>query len=361
MRYRTLFFFTGKAIKERLQRIFLMVFAVSLSVGLLISMIILSKGMRERLSEELKAYGANALITSPDYINEEIVQRLSGINAIDEVLPELYGRACFKGVYINVIGMRLEDMKRMRVTGEVQKGSVLAGSRLAKAGELKTGHEIGLSIPCGSEEMKFKLSGIFEKVGSEDNALIMELKELQKLLGLENKVSIIMLRVNPAVFELTMENLKKEFPELEIKPVRQIALSEESLLKKIEFLLFVVAVVVVVASVITVGGIMAATIFERLTDIALMKTMGATNRQIQAFFIVEAIITGLLGSLGGHLLGTASAELIALSAFQRAVAVPLFSIPLAISSGLMLSVASAIAPIMRITAYRPSIILRGEI
>lgn len=361
MRYRTLFFFTKKAIKERLQRVFLMVFAVSLSVGLLISMIILSKGMRERLSGELKAYGANALITSSEYINEEIVQRLSGMKGIDEILPELYGRACFKEVNINVIGMPLADMKKLRLTGEAENDYVLAGSRLAKAGDLKMGQEIVLSIPCGASETKWKISGIFEKVGPEDNALIMELKELQKLLGLENRVSIIMLRVKPEVFDITMENLKKEFPELELKTVRQIARSEESLLRKIEFLLLIVAIVVMIASIITVGGIMAATIFERLIDIALMKTLGATNRQIQTFFILEAIITGLLGSLGGLLIGTASAELISLSAFHRAVGFPLFSIPLALSAGLLLTIASAIAPIVRITSYKPSIILRGEI
>ncbi|MFN3739919.1 MAG: ABC transporter permease [Thermodesulfovibrionales bacterium] len=361
MRYRSLFFFTGKAIKERLQRVFLMIFAVSLSVGLLISMIILSKGMRERLSGELKAYGANALITSSEYINEEIVQRLSGMKGIDEVLPELYARACFKKVDINMIGMPLEDMKKLRVIGEAQKGYVLAGSRLAKAGDLKKDEEIVLSIPCGASEARWKISGIFEKVGPEDNALIMELKELQKLLGLENRVSIIMLRVNPEVFDITIENLKKEYSGLEIKTVRQIARSEESLLRKIELLLFIVTIVVLIASIITVGGIMAATIFERLIDIAIMKTFGATNRQIQTFFIFEAIIAGLLGSLGGLFIGTASAELIALSAFHRAVGFPLFCIPLAISAGLLLSIASAIAPIMRITAYRPSIILRGEI
>lgn len=361
MRYSSLFFFTGKAIKERLQRVFLMVLAVSLSVGLLISMIILSKGMRERLTGELKAYGANALITSSEYINEDIVHRLIDMKEIDEVLPELYGRACFKEVNINVIGMPLEDMKKLRLTGEAKEGYVLAGSRLAKAGELKTGQEIVLSIPCGASERRWKVSGIFEKVGPEDNAIFMELKELQKLLGLENRVSIIMLRIKPEVFELTAEKLKKKFPELELKTVRQIARSEESLLRKIEFLLFIVAIVVVIASIITVGGIMAATIFERLTDIALMKTLGATNRQIQTFFMLEAIITGLLGSLGGLLIGAASAELIALSAFHRAVGFPIFSIPLAFSSGLLLSITSAIAPIMRITAYRPSIILRGEI
>lgn len=347
--------------KERLQRVFLMIFAVSLSVGLLISIIILSKGMRERLSGELKAYGANALITSSEYFNEEIVQRLLDMKEIDEVLPELYGRVCFKEINVNVIGMPLKDIKKLRLAGEAQNGYVLAGSRLAKAGDLKKDEEIGLSIPCGASETRWKISGIFEKVGPEDNAFIMELKELQKLLCLENRVSIIMLRVNPEVFDITIENLKKEYPGLEIKTVRQIARSEESLLRKIEFLLFIVGIVVVIASIITVGGIMAATIFERLIDIALMKTLGATNRQIQTFFILEAIIAGLLGSLGGLLIGTASAELIALSAFHRAVEFPLFSIPLAFSAGILLSIASAIAPIMRVTSYKPSIILRGEI
>ncbi|MCX7792813.1 MAG: ABC transporter permease [Thermodesulfovibrionales bacterium] len=361
MKYRWLFFFVGKAIRERLQRVLLMVFALSLSVGLLVAMMILSRGMRERLADELKAYGANAIITSSEYIKEEMVQKILNINGIDEVLPELYGRACFKEIIVNIIGMPFESIRGLRITGEVRKGYILAGSRLAKAGNLKTGQEVSLSIPCGAPERKFIISGTFEKVGPEDDAIIMELKEAQKLLGLEDRVSVIMLRIKPEGFDLTMERIQKELPELEVRAVRQIATSEESLLKKTELLLIIVSIVVVIASVITVAGIMAATIFERLTDIALMKAMGGTNRQIEVFFTLEAVTAGVLGSIGGLLTGTLAAELIAFSAFQRAVGFPIIAIPVAFLTGLFLSILSAMIPIKRVSAYRPSIILRGEI
>jgi len=64
VRKRPILYFTKRSILERPQRIFLMVIAVSMAVSLLVSMITVATGMRKRLADELKVYGANAIVSA---------------------------------------------------------------------------------------------------------------------------------------------------------------------------------------------------------------------------------------------------------------------------------------------------------
>lgn len=385
-------YFTKRAIRQRFNRTILMTVAVSLAVGLLVSMITLSAGIKKRLSEELAAYGANAIVTSREYLDEGIVEELrrwrsdSSGRAVVEVIPELYGRLCLSltplseggetvnGLMINVIGMPREAMKGLKISGSLPSvGGLLIGRRLQEAGGLAIGQEIVLSTGCDSKGGEvivggevtvgrtYRIDGVFERVGPEDRGIIMELQELQKILHLEKRLSLVMLRVEPEDFEKTISELRRHFPQLDIKAIRQIAISEEMLLKKIEMLMFIVFIVVIIASAITVAGIMAANIFERLTDIGLMKTMGGTNREIRLFFISEAIIVGMVSSIAGFFIGIVSAELISFSAFGKTVEIPFVALPIAIFTGLGLSILSGIVPVRKISGLRPAVILRGGI
>jgi putative ABC transport system permease protein len=370
VRKRPILYFTKRSILERPQRIFLMVIAVSMAVSLLVSMITVAGGMRKRLADELKAYGANAIVSSSEYLGEavaELLKQKKGVIAI----PELYGRLCLSGkgqlprhqLMLNVIGMPSEAMKELKITGTIPSTrEVLIGRRLKEAGGFSQGAELNLSENCDSSSTeRFIISGVFERVGPEDSGIIMELHRLQEILGLKGKVSVVLLRISPEDFEDTIQELKSSLPDIEIRPIRQVALSEERLLKKIETLMLIVLIVVVLASVITVAGMMASTIFERLVDIALMKTMGGTSRQIQTFFILEAFIVGVMGSFLGLITGIIAAQAITLSAFHKTVAIPVIVIPVAFFIGIIISVLSGIPALKRVTAYRPSIILRGEI
>ncbi len=348
-----------------------MVIAVSMAVSLLVSMITVAGGMRKRLGDELKAYGANAVVSSSEYIDEAVAELLKKKKGVIAVIPELYGRLCLsaKGqlprnhFILNVIGMSSEAMKELKITGTIPSTrEVLIGRRLKEAGGFSQGAELNLSENCDSSfKERFIISGVFERVGPEDSGIIMELQRLQEILGLRGKVSVFLLRISPEAFEATIEELKSSLPELEIRPVRQVALSEERLLKKIETLMLMVSVVVVIASVITVAGMMASAIFERLVDIALMKTLGGTSRHIQTFFILEAFIVGVMGSFFGLITGIIAAQAITLSAFNKTVAIPVIVIPVALFTGIIISVLSGLPALKRVTVFRPSIILRGEI
>lgn len=370
MKYRWLLYFTVKALRQRPQRVILMVISISLAVGLLISMIVLETGMRTRLSEELASYGANALVTSRDYLDGAVVELLKKVDGVVDLVPELYGKVCLsdRGLGINIIGMPVEGTKGIKIYGEGLRDGILIGRRLAEGGGFRIGERIKLSKICGQPQILDKtitrvltIEGIFERVGPEDSAIIMELSKLQEFLGLGNRISVVMLRIEPEQFGLVIEKLKKRFPEFEIKPIRQVAGAEESLLKKIQMLIFIVSIVVVSASIISTAGIMAANIFERLIDIGLMKTIGATTRQIQAFFVLEASVVGIVSSFLGFLSGILSAEFIALSAFGKMVNIPLWGLPVSLLSGFIITIVSSIPPIRNVTAFRPSIILRGQI
>jgi lipoprotein-releasing system permease protein len=55
-------------------------------------------------------------------------------------------------------------------------------------------------------------------------------------------------------------------------------------------------------------NIISTVVFEKIRDIAIMKSLGFTERDIQLLFLVQGLVAGLLGAIIGSLLGAAMIE-----------------------------------------------------
>ncbi len=63
-------------------------------------------------------------------------------------------------------------------------------------------------------------------------------------------------------------------------------------------------------------NIVSTVVYEKTRDIAILKSLGLTERDIQAIFVVEGVAVGLLGALLGALVGLGMIELLAQVRFQ---------------------------------------------
>jgi macrolide transport system ATP-binding/permease protein len=110
---------------------------------------------------------------------------------------------------------------------------------------------------------------------------------------------------------------------------------------------------------IGIMNIMLVSVTERTREIGLRKAIGASNKDIMAQFLIEAILMTFIGGIAGILLGSGIATLITVFA-GWSVKVSLFSVILATGFSLIVGIAFGIWPAQKASQLDPIEALRYE-
>lgn len=219
---------------RNLRRKLLAVLTVFLASGLISALLAVSIDIGDKMSRELKSYGANILIepagqaalpalfseqsnplSGQDFLDEKELPNIKDIfwrNNIVGFAPLLGGEVMLNGQPVNILGtffnqpVDVPDEEDYRigqqavspywqVTGAwpqepvAEQLQTLAGQALAKRLGLKAGDR--LTIQGEKTAQTVTVSGILASGGDEDNQLVMPLSIAQTLLGLPGKVQAI--------------------------------------------------------------------------------------------------------------------------------------------------------------------------
>lgn len=368
--------FLLRSLTQRAGRVAVATLSVTIAVAIVVSAIGISHGIRAKLGQELKAYGANIIVTSPDGLPESSVQSaLAGLQAgghgVDEFTFQLYGSlkagsaasaasvgsASSEGLDIEIIGMDINEASGWKKEGRLPAegaGEALVGSDLRAVLKLEAGRELIL----GAEP--FSPVGFVERGGPEDRAVMLWLTDAQELLEMPGRVSVVLVRAESGRVEEVVGGIRRALPTAEVKTLRQVAGAEESFLGKIELLMGLVSIVVLLTASISLSSTMSATVLERLKEIGLMKAIGGTRRGIGVFFVSEGTAIGVMGGVAGYLLGALAAMAVSKGAFGSIIIVPAVLLPLGVALGVVISVVASLVPLLGALRLKPSVILRGE-
>jgi putative ABC transport system permease protein len=208
------------------------------------------------------------------------------------------------------------------------------------------------------------VAGIIETGGEEDNQIIADIGVAQQLVGLnESSPNIMLIRASipgtPAEVEHAVTQISAALPDLDVRPIPQIAQAEGQLLPRIQGLIYAMVALILVLTALCVFASMAALAMERRRDVGLMKAIGGKMSRIVALFLTEAGALGLAGALIGYAAGIFLSRWIGWRAFGVAINARLEVLPLVVA--LMVGVALAGAfPLRLLGRVRPAEILRGE-
>jgi putative ABC transport system permease protein len=208
------------------------------------------------------------------------------------------------------------------------------------------------------------VAGIIESGGEEDNQVIADIHVAQRLAGLtDSSPNIMLIRVSvpgtPSEIQRVVSRISAALPELDVRPIPQIAQAEGQLLPRIQGLIYAMVALILVLTALCVFASMAALAMERRRDVGLMKAIGGKMSRIVAIFLTEAGALGLAGALIGYVAGIFLSRWIGWQAFGVAINARLEVLPLVVA--LMVGVALAGAfPLRLLGRIRPAEILRGE-
>ncbi|MAP54443.1 MAG: hypothetical protein CL605_06025 [Altibacter sp.] len=111
-------------------------------------------------------------------------------------------------------------------------------------------------------------------------------------------------------------DLVATFPNVTVLDLRQVYTLIEDILSKVSWIINFMAFFSILTGIIVLIGSVRTSKYQRIKESVLLRTLGATNRQILQIAALEYVFLGLLGSLVGIVLALVSSLCLALFVFE---------------------------------------------
>ncbi|WP_141266492.1 lipoprotein-releasing ABC transporter permease subunit [Thermodesulfovibrio sp. Kuro-1] len=372
---------------------------IALGVMALIVVISVVSGFHEDLQKKILGTQSHAVLLSysggiSDY--KTMMDFLSKKNEIQACSPFIMGQVLISsgkrahGVYLRGIipeydRKTTEIFKYIKYKYEnyTELPWIIIGKELANMLGVLPGDTITVISPMGTmgplgiipKVKKFIVTGIFE-IGMFEydmNLVITDLKIAQDFFEYGNKVTGIQLRLKDVYkANFISQAITKELDgEFYVKDWMQMNKNLFSALKLEKFAMFIILILIVLVASFNIISMLMVNVTEKQRDIAILKSMGATDRLIKLIFMCQGLIIGLIGILvgltGGLILCeiVRSYDIVKLPAdvyylSKLPVKVKVLDIVLICASALFISLVSTIYPAHRASKINPVEILRYE-
>jgi putative ABC transport system permease protein len=351
---------------------------VALSSGAAVSSALLNVNLdaERKLTQEFRTLGANVVVAPPSEGSDAaladagVMDRISGLHApqIVAAAPYVYVAANSGKQPVILAGTWFDQVAKMNswwkvegswVTSQEGHLQCLVGSAAARQLGLAPGSSVELR--SGDHGVSLTVAGVVTTGGAEDSQIFTSLSVAQNLAGLSGRVSLVQLSVlgTPHEIEGVTKLLADSLPGLDVRPVRQIAAAEGTILGRIQGLLFWTIALILALSMLGVLASMAALAMERSRDVGLMKALGGPVSRIMRLFLAEAGALGILGGTIGFLIGMALARWMGDRVFGVAISPRAVVFTLTIALTVAVALIGAL-PLRLLGRIRPAEILRGE-
>jgi putative ABC transport system permease protein len=328
--------------------------------------------LENKLSREFRGFGANVIVNSRTgplrqdqlaSIRQRLAQSNSSLASKLQLVPVAYAIAtAADGSKVVVGGTDIPVFREMnswwsvRSAGNSRPGALL-GSSAARVLSPQ-GDDFNLSF--GDRQATVKPEIIFNSGSDDDSRVYIDLGEFAALTGVPATTALARIEGRPREIQDAIDTLSAAFPELEIKPVRQITQAQTAVVGRTRSLVLAASAIVVVLIMLCMIATLTSSVLERRKDFAVMKALGAPNRTVGLLFSVESTLLALAGGVSGFLVGSVIAYWIGKANFDAAILPqPALLLPV-LSGSVIMSLLAAMAPLRLLRRIQPAGILRGE-
>ena len=329
-----------------------------------------------KLTQEFRTLGANVVVAPPSGGSDAALADAGVMDRIAEMgdprivaaAPYLYVAANSGTQPVILAGTWFDQAAKINswwkidgvwIASRDSHLQCLVGSAAARHLGVSPGSPVVLR--SGDRTVSLTVAGIVTTGGAEDSQIFTDLGVAQDLAGLTGRVSLVQLSVagTPAEIEAVTRRLANTLPDLDVRPVRQIAAAEGSILGRIKGLIFWTIALILTLSMLGVLASMAALAMERSRDVGLMKALGGPVSRIMRLFLAEAGALGVIGGTIGFLIGIVLARWMGGRVFGVAISPRPVVFPLTIILTVTVALIGAL-PLRLLGNIRPAEILRGE-
>ena len=305
---------------------------IMLGVATLIIVMAVMNGFRKELLDKILGLNGHLLVQpleSPLTDWKEVAERINQVKGIRLAAPVVDGQALasspFNAAGVFVRGIRADDltnvtsvernMKQGTLEGFDDAQGVVIGRRLADQLSLHAGDNITLVAPKGAVTpmgttpriKAYRVLGVFEIGMSEYDStfVFMPLAEAQAYFNRANDVtSIEVYTTNPD----NIEEFRRLVTEAAGRPVflvdwRQRNSTFFNALQVERNVMFLILTLIVLVAALNIVSGLIMLVKDKGQDIAVMRTMGATQGAVLRVFFITGASIGVVGTLVGFALG----------------------------------------------------------
>ncbi len=395
-----------KNLKHRGVRSWLTLLGIFIGVTAVVALIGLGAGLQAAVSAQfgisstqiisVQAGGLNSFgppgSGAVNKLTTDDVDAIERLSSVDVAIPRIISSV--KMEFNNVVSFgsstSVPDGRKRKVAYEVLDSEVEVG-RMLKDGDVrnvmlgynfwKNGDIFGEPVVPGKtvliQDERFKVVGILKKTGSLvfDNVVMMNDAPLRDLINVDVDVDVIAVQ---AKSEDQMDKAKEDIEKL-MRKRRDVKIGEEdfevstpesmmetvnSVLGGVQAFIIIIASISILVGALGIVNTMTTSVLERKKEIGIMKAIGGTNFQIFLQFFFESGLLGFVGGLIGVVLGTliGVVGVAGINSFLGSELAPIIDFVLigfALVGSFLIGAIAGIVPAMNAAKQNPVEALRG--
>lgn len=352
----------------------------------------------QRMSEEMRSYGANLIVTPIEDGNGKTGIGQAMVKHTTEMVrakgTAAYATYRYENVRVNassyvLAGVNPTQVRNLNHHWNVngawpEAGSVMVGRDVADAMGLTVGSRITIGYRAadntgapnprtassasndsgsmlGTGGTEFRVSGIVDTGGSEDAIIYALASDVDNLAGGTRGVDVIEYSSGAADVSQVVRSIN-DMTSMHVRAqqVTKITSSDTRIITMLRTLFWMVSFVVLALTLVGVSTTISSIVAQRRNEIGLRKALGASAGSIGAEFYVESALYGLIGGSLGTAIGYLLARLLTSAVFGRTLGIDW---PLAVGSlalSVIVAVLASVPPVRRASRIDPAVVLREE-
>lgn len=323
----TKFQVASRNLLRKRNRTILTVIGIALSAWVLVSLLGFNHGYETALNKDIDNMGFQMMVmakgcpyeaatmmlkggTGLKYMKQSVIDDIAKEPEVEKTTPMLMA-AVFdpnkgeSGGVAGYFGVEPKSFCEMKTFFKFKQGNWFkdADSNEAvmgyEAAELEQ-REVGDMILMPEKNVKFKVVGILERTGTQDDGTIfVPLKTLQKIFGKTDELTTIGIKVKKGVDSTRLEERLYKLPDVQIVSMAQVKQTIMKLVSTAKVMVLSIAIIAVVIAMVGVMNTILTSVWERFQEIGILKTIGAMPWDIFKLIWIETFILCTVGGVLG--------------------------------------------------------------
>jgi lipoprotein-releasing system permease protein len=305
---------------------------IMLGVATLIIVMSVMNGFRVELQSKILGFNGHLVLSpveTPFTDFDALTQRISKVQGVTLAVPLVEGQALasspFNAGGVLVRGVRASELLKLPTIAEnVKEGSldgfdtgqgVMIGARLLQQLGLRVGDNITLVAPRGTATVfgttprikTYAIAAVFEIGMSEvdSNFVFMPILEAQAYFNREEDVTAIEVYIEDPD---RVDEARAAIQEAAQRPIavtdwRQRNVTFFTALEVERNVMFLILMLIILVAALNIVSGLIMLVKDKGSDIAILRTMGATRGAVMRIFLITGTAIGAVGTLAGFVLG----------------------------------------------------------
>src|SRR5918993_1367123 len=306
---------------------------IMLGVATLIVVLSVMNGFRRELLDKIVGINGHifvAPIESPLTDYPEVAARIAAVPGVRRAIPlvegQAFGSSQYNGSGVLVRGIRSDDLRKIEhIASNLRQGTlenfsegegVVIGRRLAESLSLQAGDTLTLITPRGAATpfgtaprvKGYPVKAVFEIGMSEFDStfVFMPLAEAQSYFNRNGDVNVIEVYLDNAD---RVDQARAAIEEAAGRPIlmtdwRQRNRTFFGALEVERNVMFLILTLIVLVAALNIISGLIMLVKDKSSDIAILRTMGATQGSIMRVFLITGASIGVVGTVIGFVVGT---------------------------------------------------------